>query len=325
MKHDLADLDEQYEVVAGRKAPYTMVPHWITLHEALDPQAKAVYDVLAMHVNQSRQDDVVWPTRSTIAEMLGWSREQSPDKYIQQLEAVGAIDTEAFTRPNGAAGKKYIVHQTPPHGFKGATTVAEWYRRKRQALAAAGPARTPGRPRKAVAPAPAPDDTDTPKPSTAKKATAKKAPAKKATAKKERTEAEVLLDQRAQKGAQIWWDERAPAHVEAKQMSRLTGTPQQRSRKFLALRGMIRGALAVNYDPRQILDALEEMKLWVPSAQQFDAALGRQDGVQTKATGRRGAQPIFKNDQWKADPPAEDETPSAPDLDVFGVEADDAA
>lgn len=144
-----------------------------------------------------------------------------------------------------------------------------------------------------------------------------------AKAAKEKSPAELELDQRAHKGAQLWWDEHAPALVEAKQMTRLTGTPRQRSSKFLALRGMIRGALAAEYDPRQILAALKELKLWLPSAQQFDAALGRQDGVQGKAGGRRGVQPIFKNDQWQPDEPEKGAAPTAPDLDVFGVQTDD--
>ncbi|KIF04164.1 hypothetical protein PL81_20360 [Streptomyces sp. RSD-27] len=316
-KHDPADLDEQYQLAAGRKAPYTTIPDWITVHEDLDPQAKAVYGVLAMHVNVSRRDNVSWPTRLTIAQMLNWNREQSPDKYIQQLEAVGAIDTEPMTRPNGAKGKLYVVHQTPPPGFTGPVTVADWYDRKRAQLAKAGPAPGPGRPRNPVAPASAPETSPTKKATAAKKTTAAKAA-------KEKTPEEVALDQRAQKGAQLWWDEKAPVLVEAKQMTRLTGTSRQRSSKFLALRGMIRGALAAQYESRQILDALEELKLWLPSAQQFDAALGRQDGVQGRAGGRRGVQPIFKNDQWKPDAPEKGAVPTAPDLDVFGVQPDDA-
>jgi hypothetical protein len=317
--HDPDDLAEQFEAVVGRKAPWTIVPDWITLHDDLEPQAKAVYGVLAMHVNVQAKDDAAWPSRKMIAEMLGWSREQSPDKYIKQLEAAGAIDTEPMTRPNGAKGKRYIVHQTPPPGYTGPTTVAEWYRRRREALATSGPAPTPGRPRRAAA---AVKTSEQPK--VAKKAAQAR---KTATPKpRKKTPEEELLDQRADKGAHLWWDEIAPALVDAKKMPRLTGTPKQRSSKFLGLRGMIRGALEAEYEPEQILAALRELRVWLPSAPAFDAALGRQDGVQAQPSPGRGGQPIFKNDQWQQhERTGDDDAPPAPSLDVFGVRTDAVA
>ncbi|MFD0352993.1 hypothetical protein ACFVHW_04475 [Streptomyces sp. NPDC127110] len=346
MSRPKADKTDELEVKEGRTAPYTMIPHWIILHGQLDPQAKAVYSVLLMHVNRNRGDGLAWPTRKTIAQMLNWSREQSPDKYLAQLEAVGAIETELFTRHDGSAGIRYYVHQTPPAGYDGPTSLTEWRDRKR-AEEAAAPARRPGRPRKAAArpvsptpiseaPAAATPVSDSeapaaatpvtepasPKPRAAKKATAKRTGGPKAPAAEVKSEEEVLLDQRANKGAKLWWDEHAPALVDRKEMTRLTGTAKQRQGKFLALRGMIRGALAANYDSRQILAALEEMKVWLPQAQQFDRALGRQDGVRTQPYGRRGAQPIFRNDQWAPDQD-QDKVPSAPDLDVFGIESSD--
>ncbi|MER7759488.1 hypothetical protein [Streptomyces sp. NPDC097619] len=312
--------DQHDEVLGGRPAPYAMVPHWIILHPELDPQAKAVYDVLLMHANRLRGDGIVWPTRKNIAKILGWSREQSPDKYIAQLEAAGAIDTELYTQHDGSIRKRYYVHQTPPPGYQGPKDLTEWRDRRRQEEAEA-PSRPPGRPRKAASPAAEPAAEG----SAAPQKPARKPPAKKAAATPsakaapEKSETEALLEQRANKGARLWWEERAPAHVAAKEMTRLTGTQQQKSRKFLALRGMIRGALAADYESRQILNALDELKVWLPSVQQFDAALGRQDGVRSRTSGTR--QPKFTNAQWSSP----NEEAEAPDLGVFGLEDDDAA
>ncbi|MGW7596293.1 hypothetical protein, partial [Streptomyces rubiginosohelvolus] len=88
MSREIDDLDEQIEIVIGRKAPFSMVPDWVSLYPAskshpqyagkvVSATAKAVYNVLAMHVNVSRGDSACWPSRKTIAQMLGFSREQS--------------------------------------------------------------------------------------------------------------------------------------------------------------------------------------------------------------------------------------------------------
>ncbi|MGW0562971.1 hypothetical protein ACWDZ4_20685 [Streptomyces sp. NPDC003016] len=331
--HDPDDLAEQYEVVAGRKAPYTTVPDWITLHDDLEPQAKAVYNVLAMHVNVQKNDGAAWPSRKMIAEMLGWSREQSPDKYINQLEAAGAIDSEPFTRSNGAKGKRYYVHQTPPPGFTGPQTLKEWYERRRAALAAANSTPKLGRPRKSVAAAAA----EAPKPAKkapAKKAPAKKAPAKKAPAKKtvakkspakaEKSEAEKALNAEADDLAKIWWERVGPRMVQEKKMGLLLGDS---SKKFLNVRDRIRDALKAGYDRQQIGRALEEVANWSPAEWQLNKALAHQAGVQVSHSGQSGRQPIFTNRQWKEegrDAGATPATPAAPDLDVFGVQPDDA-
>ncbi|MEU0857433.1 hypothetical protein ABZ352_18615 [Streptomyces griseofuscus] len=318
--HDPADLEEQVEATLGRKAPYSRIPDWVTLHPDVEPQAVAVYCVLAAHVNISRSDSLVWPSRLAMAEMLGYSRPQSVDKYIKQLEAIGAIDTEDFTRPNGAKGKRYTVHETPPDDFDGVHTLAAWYKRRRDALAAAGGAAKPGRPRKAQPAAPAPSE-----PRRAKKA----APAKKAAARKkaaaEKSPEELLLDQRARKGADLWW-ETAKELVEKKRMGPLMGSPRARSGYYLNLVTRIKEALDAGYDSKVILQALESVGEWSPSKRELDRQLRRLTGVVPPRSGRGGRTPMFTNDQWDGKTP--DGAPAAstaPDLDVFGVESDDAA
>ncbi|MFD7764089.1 hypothetical protein [Streptomyces microflavus] len=325
--HDPEDLEEQYEVAVGRKAPYTIVPDWITLHDELDPQAKAVYGVLAMHVNVQKGDGISWPTRLVIAEMLNWSREQSPDKYIKQLVAVGAVDTEDWTRPNGSKGKRYYVHQTPPPGYTGVTTLAEWFKRRREALAAARPAPKPGRPRRAAT-VPAQKTEGTPAQAKAPSAKKTAAPKKTAKATKEQTPEELELAAKAQAGADWWWKV-AKERAEANQMKPLMGTPRQHSGYFLNLRTKIRDAFAAGYEPAVVWDALREIGEWSPAKREWEDTLARLKGVPVPRRANRGARaPIFTNAQWAQDgenPPAPSAGPTTPDLSEYGFEDDDVA
>ncbi|MEU1221263.1 hypothetical protein [Streptomyces microflavus] len=318
-RHDPDDLEEQAEATAGRRAPYSATPDWVVIHPDVEAQGKALYCVLNAHVNISKGDGLCWPSRLTMAEMLGYSRPQSMDKYLKQLEAIGAIDIEDWPRPNGAKGKRYTVHQTPPDDFDGITTVSQWHKRRRAALDAAG-APKPGRPRK--------ETPATEKPP-ARKTAAKKTTAKKTTAKAqpEKSPEEQALDQRARKGADVWW-ERAKELVAAKSMGPLMGTPKARSGYYLNVVTRIREALAAEYDSKVILQALENIGEWSPAKRELDRELRRLSGIRAPRTGRGGRAPIFTNDQWtKGESPdsSTPPTPAAPDLDVFGVESDDAA
>ncbi|MFD4933440.1 hypothetical protein [Streptomyces virginiae] len=316
-KHDPRDLSEQFEAARGRKAPYTTVPDWVILHPDLDPQALAVYCVLAMHVNVEKKDGIAWPSRLSIAQMLGWSREQSPDKYIQQLEAAGAIDTEPCTRPNGALGKRYIVHETPPPGFDGVTTNAEWYDRKR---AAAIPAPRAATPRKAVAAA-----------SGAKKSAAKKAAAKKTVAI-DKTPEELERDKKAQLGADKWW-KAAKDMADNKQMKPLMGSKRQQSGYFLNLRTKIGDALAAGYDSHVIWAALLQLREWSPAKREWETTLAKLNGVSVPRRGGASSRaPLFTNEQWHAGEQGaqgtsseSSPTPDVPGLDVFGTHADEPA
>lgn len=344
------ELDEQLEVVAGRKAPYSTVPDWVTLYpgKALSPTAKAVYAVLAMHVNVSKQDDACWPSRKEIANILGFSREQSVDKYLEELDFVDAIDREPMTRPNGARGLRYIVHQTPPPGFKGEQTIAEYYMRRRKERAAEGTPK-PGRPRKTAAPATAPAAPEAPateapeekpaarrapaKKAPAKKTAAKKAPAKKAAAAKpepkELTPEQQALKELVDAAVDSWWKE-AQRLVEAKKMGPLMGSPRAKSGYFLNLRTRIQEAFEAGYDRYAVWHALHAVGEWSPAKREFDRALRAAAGIDTPARRRSGPTPLFRNDQWKQDKPTHDTTtpatpgPARPNLDAFGVDAQPA-
>jgi hypothetical protein len=250
--YEIAELDEQMEIVAGRKAPLTMIPDWVTLYAGsksapnyqghiLSPQAKAIYNVLAMHVNVQKGDDACWPSRKTIATMLGFTREQSVDPYLDQLDEVDAIDREPMTRPNGAKGVRYIVHQTPPPGYTGDQSVGEYYARRRKELAAE-PTRKPGRPRKEK-PGPAPD-----------------------AAGQDAETQEQALDTVAQLVADEWW-ERAQGHL----TPLVSDKQKEKARTNLVAR--IRDALAAGHDLNLIKLALQETGEWGPAKARFERTL----------------------------------------------------
>ncbi|MEU5181169.1 hypothetical protein AB0G49_14065 [Streptomyces longwoodensis] len=354
---DASEHDEQFEVVVGRKAPLTMVPDWVTLFpgskkspmyrgKILSPQAKAVYNVLAMHVNVERGDSACWPSRETIADICGFSREQSVDPYLDQLDEADAIDREPIIRPNGAMGIRYIVHQMPPPGYDGEQNIGEYHKRRRKEKAQKQ-TRPPGRPRKTTAPAAEPAVPDTPaeektqeRPPAARKAPAKKAaaprkaaatkkaaPAKKTAAKraapKEKTPEEIALDELAEKAAQSWWAE-AEKMVANNDMGPLMATGKARSGKYLNLRTRLRAAFAAGYDKREIWRALHALREWSPAEWQWNKALEDVRGVRARPR-PGGPKPLFRNDQWqKDDTPPNTEAPrasAAPDISEFGLQA----
>ncbi|MFJ4342682.1 hypothetical protein [Streptomyces sp. NPDC088915] len=355
----LADIDEQLKIVSGRRAPFTMVPEWVTVHEELQPQAKALYGALAMHVNISRNDGKVWPTRLALSNMLGWSREQSVDPYIKQLVKAGAITVEDYRRSDGSMGKIYYVHETEPTWHTGPRTVAEFYvlhREKVKAMKAAkkatkkaesadGPSTpaptadrrgstppaakkaTSSRTKKAVDPAetaPAvPDTSAAPEQEPAPAAAAPKAKATKA--RKEKTPEEIALDKLADEGAHRWWDVEAPKLVAEKKMTSFMGNS---SSAFLAVRTLIRQALAAkpnSYAPHVIMAALIDGAQWSPHRTAFDKALRRVSGVQA-ATGT-GRPRLYRDSQWGQDKPtapsAVSAEPYVPPADEFAVLDDD--
>ncbi|MBV1940783.1 hypothetical protein KUF83_30070 [Streptomyces sp. BV286] len=320
---DLEEAEEQSRAVRGRKAPLTLVPDWVTLHQELDPQAKAVYNVLAMHVNVERGDDECWPSRKTIAGILGFNREQSVDKYLDQLDAADAIDREDMTRPNGAKGVLYIIHQTPPPGYKGITNISDYHSQRRTALAAQG-TRKPGRPRKALTAAAAVQTPPTP----AKTAASKSGPAKKkATGKAkpaaEKTPEQIALEKEAQQGADAWW-KKAALLVDQNEMGPLMGSARQKSGYFLNLRTKIKEALEAGYTKEVVWSALLKTREWSPAKREFDRALRDVTGV--RKPGRGGRAPLFTNDQWKQQQTEQaPATSAAPDLSAFGVRSRDTA
>lgn len=336
IEQELADIDEQMKIVSGRRAPFTMVPEWVTVHRDLQPQAKALYDALAAHVNIGRNDSKAWPTRLALADMLGWSREQSVDPYIKQLVKAGAITVEEYRRSDGSIGKIYYVHQTEPEWHEGPRTLAEFYvlhREKVKAAKAAKAAKKKAAPARApkAKPEPAPKPQDAPtapepaEPPAAPENTAAPAKPKAKAKKKEKTPEEVQLDQLADDGAHRWWDVEAPKLVAEKKMTSFMGNS---SNAFLAVRTLIRQALAAKphpYEPHQIMAALINAAQWAPARNQFDQALRRVSGVQAAA--RTGPTRLYQDSQWAQHKPADGSSgpaqPTVPPADEFAVLDDD--
>ncbi|MER6232565.1 hypothetical protein ACFUC2_05215 [[Kitasatospora] papulosa] len=259
MTTEIDELEEQFEIVIGRKAPFSMIPDWVTLYpgskaspqykgKILSPTAKAVYNVLAMHVNVSRGDSACWPSRKTIAQILGFSREQSVDQYLDQLDEADALDREPITRPNGAKGVRYVVHQTPPGEFEGEQSVGEHYKHRR-ALEAAKLTRPPGRPRK--------DEVEQPD--------AAPAPAPEATPQESTADASVRT------AADEWWAQAEELAVLG-QLKPL-GTDRQKERARSNLVARVREAMTSGHDLELIKLTLRELGEWGPAKAKFERAL----------------------------------------------------
>jgi len=149
---EIEDVDEQLEIAAGRRIPFTQVGDWVALAPGLSPQAKALYWHLAMHVSMTREDDWVWPSQEVLAKWLGFNRVQSITRYVEELEAIGAVDREIVRYAGGMRQRcRYTVHGTPPEDFTGPQSLKEFYARRKAELAA-----NPPRPRRRKKPAGAP-------------------------------------------------------------------------------------------------------------------------------------------------------------------------
>ncbi|MFF5435222.1 hypothetical protein ACFY5K_35095 [Streptomyces griseofuscus] len=118
-------LDHTLEISLGRRAPFTQVGDWVLLSGA-DSDARTLYWALSAHLNASRDDNEVWPGLLTLARILGLKKPENVSKYILQLEVIGAVDvirsSTGLVRRN-----RYIVHQTPPVGYRGPRSMADWY------------------------------------------------------------------------------------------------------------------------------------------------------------------------------------------------------
>lgn len=122
---DPTALDHTLEVSLGRRAPFTQVGDWVLLSGA-DSDARTLYWALSAHLNTSRDDNEVWPGLLTLARILGLKKPENVSKYMLQLEVIGAVEvirsTTGLVRRN-----RYIVHQTPPSGYCGPQSMADWY------------------------------------------------------------------------------------------------------------------------------------------------------------------------------------------------------
>lgn len=128
------ELDETLSL-EGR-APFTQIPDWIILAK-ISPQAVRLYCTLAMHLNASRGDRLVWPFRQDIANMMGLSRAKSVDGPFKELADIRAIRIiKRRYNHGGLAPSRYIVRENPPEGYKGLKSNADFYSKKKADKAA---------------------------------------------------------------------------------------------------------------------------------------------------------------------------------------------
>jgi hypothetical protein len=124
--------DASIELARGRRAPYTQVGDWVAL-SPVSRAAKALYWLLAAHVNPQRDDGGVWPSRRALAEALDYAKVESVDPLVKELTNLGAVEAERRRHANGApAPNRYVVHETPPAGYTGPTSLADFYDRRRK-------------------------------------------------------------------------------------------------------------------------------------------------------------------------------------------------
>lgn len=127
---DEAELDEQLEIVSGRRAPYTQVGDWVLL-SGVSPKAMALYWMLAMHVNNARAglgNTEVWPSLKTLAGWMKLGKPESVAPYIAELVKIGAIEKQSRRTASGMKTRnRYTVHQSPPEGYQGLVSVTQYY------------------------------------------------------------------------------------------------------------------------------------------------------------------------------------------------------
>lgn len=128
----------------GRRAPtWTDVPDFVTW--LVDcPVARELYRLLKMHVNVDRDDDLCWPTLSSLASLLNLSREDKVNPYLQKLVDARLVDKSREGMP---ARNVYVIHDLPPGDWAGPMSLADWYRIRK----ATGEGVIPARPRRGKA------------------------------------------------------------------------------------------------------------------------------------------------------------------------------
>jgi hypothetical protein len=111
----------------GRRSPFTQIGDWVLLSGA-SPRAVHLYCVLSMHLNASRGDRMVWPSRKSLAKIMGLTRPQSVDGPMRELVKLDAIEVIRRRREDGGNERsKYIIHETPPDDYEGLVSLSEFY------------------------------------------------------------------------------------------------------------------------------------------------------------------------------------------------------
>lgn len=314
----LQELDDhipELEFRAGRMpdVQFTQVPNWVFLADGIKPQAQALYVQLVMHLNRSRGDSLVWPSRKSLAARLGLNRVQSLTQYVEQLEALGAIEVEK-QRYQGKMRQRcvYTIHMVPPDGYTGPMDLDQWSAAHEDILRGKKPAEQAeapnAEPKPADEPATAPTTDDASNAPAAPAAPKTRKPRKKPAKSPE----EQALEDKATAGAEWWWGERKtkakpnpkPGRlaelVALKKMAPYVGN---KSSAYHATRTLILNALKAGYDAGAIAKALEEGGRAFPSRQQFEDACAAAAGVNVNRPrpGGTGRVPAYDDDAtWGA-------------------------
>lgn len=86
--------------------PWAQVPHWVML-APISREAKLLFVLLLMHVDRTDEANrLAWPTRARLASMMGYSKPQSIDPYVDELEKLGAIAVVRGRHPSQPLRKR---------------------------------------------------------------------------------------------------------------------------------------------------------------------------------------------------------------------------
>lgn len=108
--------DERPDPPAAGSTP---VPHWLIM-SGVSPGAIALYAAVKTVADP---DNIARIHLTPLARMIGFSRYDKIRRFLRELTVVGAL---SVLRPASRALGEYLVRDTPPEGYEGPRTVAEW-------------------------------------------------------------------------------------------------------------------------------------------------------------------------------------------------------
>lgn len=134
--------------------PFVQIPHWVPLAIAAmtEPTAAtkagaiALYNFLAMHLSMTRGDRYVWPTRDTLAALMGYSRADKISPFVNLLVAIDALVIIKIRNGSGPEHRNvYRLRRNPPAGYTGHVLMSQVYSAAEDALSAEEEGKTAGR------------------------------------------------------------------------------------------------------------------------------------------------------------------------------------
>ncbi|MFD5565880.1 hypothetical protein [Kitasatospora griseola] len=131
----LAEQEEgTFEIEPEDEIPFTQLPSWVAL-SGISARAMALYWFMAMHLNLTRGDRYVWPSKDALAYLMQYSRGDKIDPFLKELAALGAVVVVSVKDTSGPQNRNvYRLRRNPPPGYDaGPQTLGEYY-------AAIGPA-----------------------------------------------------------------------------------------------------------------------------------------------------------------------------------------